>query len=242
MGKKRPESSSQKNEPKGFGSMSHRRNLSNIKLLLSAPEIQVLVRETRALLALPPEGLPDSHEAILDWRNKTVAQLPEIETCLYDAAEKIINLCGLPASYAESIKSYVIAGIIHAPPLAFSEGPYLGKDIERGPRKSVTITFYSKLTDDDLAYLKKYVNEIAGTFLPEIRGISDIEQKLLIEEQLSDREREDPSTGEKYRIPTREIAKFVEEELGTETTTAHVHDNKRSLKKLRDGHFKKFGK
>ena len=222
--------------------MSHRRNLSNVKLLLSAPEIQAIVQEARRSLALPPEGLTDSHEAILDWRNKTAARLPEIETCLYDTAEKIISLCSLPASYADSIKSYVIAGIIHAPPLSFSEGPYLAEDIERGPRKSVTITFYSKLTDDDLEYLKKYVNEIAGAFLPEVRGISDIDQKLLIEEQLSSREREDPSTGEKYQIPTREIAEYVEEELGTKTTAAHVHDNKRSLKKLRDGHFKKFGK
>jgi hypothetical protein len=86
------------------------------------------------------------------------------------------------------------------------------------------------------------VNDIAGTFLPEVREIRDIDKKLLIEKQLSDREREDPSTGERYRIPTNEIAAYVEEELGVKATKTDIHENKRSLKKLRSGHFKKFGK
>ena len=242
MREKHIKSTSKKAEKKGFGAMSHKRNLSNIKLLLSAPDIQKIVLGARNFLALPTEGLPDSHEAILDWRNRTADQLSKIETYLSDTAKKIIDQCGLPASYEESIKSYVIAGIIHAPPLGFSEGPYLADDIERGPRKSVTITFYSKLTDDDLTYLKRYVNDIAGTFLPEVRDIGKIDKQLLIEKLLTDREREDPSTGEKYQIPTNEIAAYVEEELNVKTTRTDVHGNKRSLKNLRKKHFKKFGK
>jgi hypothetical protein len=125
MREKHIKSTSKKAEKKGLGAMSHKRNLSNVKLLLSAPDIQKIVLQARKFLALPAEGLPDSHEAILDWRNKTADQLSKIETYLSDTAEKIVDQCGLPASYADSIKSYIIAGIIHAPPLSFSEGPYL---------------------------------------------------------------------------------------------------------------------
>ena len=222
--------------------MSHRRNLGMVKLLLSASEIQEIVREARKFLALPPEGLPDSHEAIVEWREKTVSKLSEIETYLFDTSEKIVGQCGLPANYADSIRSYIIAGIIHAPPLAFSEGPYFHGNVDEGPRKSVTITFYSKLTDNDLTDLKKYVNNFAGRFLPETRDLNGVDKKILIEKLLSDREREDTATGEKYLMPTSEILAFVAEELHVKVTRADIHDNKRLLKKLRDKYFKKFGK
>jgi hypothetical protein len=66
------------------------------------------------------------------------------------------------------------------------------------------------------------VNDIAGTFLPEVRDIGKIDKQLLIEKLLADREREDPSTGEKYQIPTNEIAAYVEEELDVKTTRTDV--------------------
>lgn len=241
MQRKPVKSVSRKAKKKSFSAVSHKRNLDNLKLLLSDPAIGKIVQEARSSIGLPLNGLPETSEAIVSWRNETSSRHMEVETCLTETAEKIIDQCDLPANYADSIKSYIIANIVHAPPLVFSEGPYHAGNIEKGPRKSVTITFYSKLTDDDLKDLKRYVNNVAGTFLPETRAFDEVDKKLMIEKFLSNREREDSSTGEKYQMLTSEIAAFVEEELRVKTTHTDVYENKRSLKKLRSKRFKRLG-
>ncbi len=170
-------------------------------------------------------------------------QLPE--NYLTDTVNYIIDFCDLPANYGDSIRTYIVHGILHAPPLIFSEGPYYYTDVDKPMRKkSVTITFYAKLTDADLKVIKRHVNNVVGKGLPDFQPLSgDIDRKIKME-KMSRRYRERFDTNSRkafYRMPAKTVAKKIQDESGIKTTAHDVHEGAREVKKHWKKRFKKLG-
>lgn len=228
-----------KKSPRGqFAASSHARNLQHLRLLLSVPKIQQLVSSARLQLELPDIGSQDFFEKIAIWSTENTVSRFDREELLSQITNQIMDLAGLPKSYEDSIRTYVVSDITSVPAFIFSEGPYLADELIRKPRNFVTITFHSKVTDADLRDLKKYVNNVAGRFLIDShQELSGVDKMLAIEALQIDRIREDISTDTTYEVPTKEIAEYVGEEIGERVTIQDVYENKRALKKLRKKRF-----
>ena len=262
---------------------SHKKNLDNLKLLLSDLDIKQIVARTRKFLNIPTGGFADpenikTEEELGQWRGEMYKREKELldrfrpivkkikeqvkaklsdeataqkqidmlyeqlpENYLTARVVEIIKNCNLPINYEDSIRRYLVFGNIFAPAHPFNVVSY-SEDPKVRLRESVTVKFYSKLTDDDLKPLKKLVNNIFGEELPESPGpIKDIDKKIKIEEINRNREVFDVRDRVGYKLTAREIAEMVDDESEpyTATTINQVHDAPRELKKLRDKRFKK---
>ena len=166
------------------------------------------------------------------------SKLPE--NYLAATVDYIVDVCQLPANYADSIRTYIIANVLQAPPHIFSEGPYMyAEKVDRS--KFVTITFYAKLTDADLKELKKYVNNLAGTRMPDFQALAGVDKKIKIEEMYADRKRFDVATYSSYKITAKEVAENIQADSGSKTKVSDVYEAVRGIKELRKKRFKKLG-
>ncbi len=166
------------------------------------------------------------------------SKLPE--NYLTATIDYIIDVCELPANYADSVRTYIVSNILHAPPHIFSEGPYVYEEkVDRS--KFVTITFYAKLTDADLKELKTYVNDLAGERLPDFQPLTEVDKKIKIEEAWEDRKKVDVVTNTPYRMTAAEIAENIQADSGSKTKASDVYEAVRGMKELKNKRFKKLG-
>ncbi len=166
------------------------------------------------------------------------SKLPE--NYLTATIDYIIDVCQLPGNYADSIRTYILCNILHAPPHIFSEGPYVYEEkVDRS--KFVTITFYAKLTDVDLKELKKYVNELAGARMPDFQPLTEIDKKIKIEDMYADRERFNETDNVRYKMTAEEIAENIQADFKSKTKASDVYEAVRGINELRKKRFKKLG-
>lgn len=251
--------------------VTHRRNLDNMKLLVSHEEFQKLVRDIRAYLDIPEKGLNVGTE-VSEWfaqhyqrtnemladksflkeasgiKNKFQKSLifEEAELKLQKHYDKvpinffknrlklIIESFNLPDHYETYIRDYILTNKVNAPAQNFVTSAYI--DPAQPGERYVNVKIYSKLTNDDLATLKIWVNEMFGTQLPEYQKLKDIDTKLELEEWYKNRTKMDTVENQYYTMSAEEIA---EEILGNKDQKRQVYESVNELRKLRK---KRFGK
>ncbi|MDE1925414.1 MAG: hypothetical protein KGH79_04550 [Patescibacteria group bacterium] len=162
------------------------------------------------------------------------------ENYLTSTIDYIIRLCELPANYEDSIRTFIVSNILHAPPEIFTEGPYVyAGQVDRS--KFVTVTFYAKLTDADLKELKKYVNNVAGRKLPNFQPIPRIDTMVKMEELWEDRAKFDEVDRVIRRMTAKEIAENMRQDFKLKTKTRDVYEGVREIKELKNKRFKNLG-
>lgn len=152
------------------------------------------------------------------------------------SVQRLAEEFNAPANYLHSIRHYILFNeATWAPMQNFAEI----RDHSHKGENTVTLKFYTKLTDNDLKYIKNYVNNFAGKNLPEFYPLHDIDAKIAAERYYLNRDVRDEVEQKPYRLSSREIAENVEEDTGKKIPPGKVYDAVRSLKRARDKRFKK---
>lgn len=178
-------------------------------------------------------------EAIRESLNKKVITRTEAEKQSYEAhlilpinyrthvIDELINNFRLPKNYAFMLRGYLFNNSTTYLINNFSITP--SKD-----RRSVEVTIYTKLTDDDLTQIKDHVNNYFGKGLPYIQNLNDIDTKLLIEKTLERKIEFDPVTNTEYRLSHEDIAERI---FGDPSRKNEVYETKRGLARLRKSRY-----
>lgn len=141
----------------------------------------------------------------------------------------------LPDNFVEAVRLYFTHGLITAPPVNFSFGPYEGAR----PFKEygfIPVKIYARLTQKELAELGKEI-ELMGEHMPRYQPLKDIDRKLKLEDSYLKRADDfDHATGQSFKTTAADIAQV---ELGSKTKRNQVYEAQRELKNMRK---KLFGK
>jgi hypothetical protein len=186
---------------------------------------------------LTPESMAKKQTTLL------YQKLPE--NYLTKTVADIIRYYDLPNNYEDSIRTYIISGIITAPPFPFSIVSHSVEDEPLlNPAKSVSLDIYAELTEDD----RKSLNRIIKIFREQLpqspESITNLDQKLQIEKELASKETIDPVEYIKHKRTAKDIAEAVDAALeqDTHTTVSQVNEAPRELRRLRKRFTKKLGK
>lgn len=141
----------------------------------------------------------------------------------------------VPENFNESIKHYLMFGIVEAPPLNYSFSQHL-----EGPKlrhaRYISVNVFAQLTKDEAVGLAKWI-KIMGDELPQYKPLKDIERKLTIEQWYRKRHRDfDHATGQMFKTTASDIAQEV---LGSSKKKREVYEAVREIRDLRK---KRFGK
>ena len=157
----------------------------------------------------------------------------------------IIKEYNLPINYEKCIQRYIISGtVISVPAATFSVVSY-DEDPKVRLFEKVTVEFYSKIKDDDLAQLKHVINDsfFGKRLLESLEPARNVDIKLKIEEEKLNNELRFDGAEQKMRKNTaKDIAEIVSDIQGVPVTTNQVYDSKREMKRLRSRFKKKSGK
>lgn len=261
-----------------FYSAAQKKNLDNIKLLVSYPLFQKEVTSIREYLDIPAGGFGDNYEKSKQWHEKILKLSDEIsntksffaqedkirqklknkeieyrmakkQMCLHwhkapcnyltDSVEFLTKKFNLPLHYDSFLRNYIISGTlnpIYMPLDNFTIGSFPGSVLLREVRY-VPVTIYAKLTDVELADIKKAVNEFNEN-LPQFQPLKNIDDKLTLEEWFLNREGFDELEQEKYKTTAGEMAKETFGSLN-KRNKKKIYDSIKELKELRE---KRFGK
>lgn len=150
----------------------------------------------------------------------------------------IIRDFGLPAQYANGIRQYILYNeITTAPAQSFVVHSPNNKQGEL--EQAVHVTFYSKINDDDLKRLKKWINEVVGKHLVDPKPLKNIDAKILMTKMYENRKRYDPQQEGWYKMKTKEIIDNVRQDTGIKVSASQVRDAPRELASLRKKRFRK---
>lgn len=151
--------------------------------------------------------------------------------------KNILLKFNLPANYKESIRSYIFYNIPifkFLSPINFRRGTK-----EDRKENSVSITFYSKITDQDLKLAKKVVNGFFKNTLPKVSPLKDIDLKLKIKEYYDNRDVYNEGDDEYYRLDVKEIIENIKADTGRKVNPSDVYEVVRALNNLSNKRFKK---
>lgn len=236
----------------------------HIKLLLSDPRFKEAVQKVRGQLGIPPEGFYKEEDVALwiekqDEEDDRILFSPELEErirkinkdfeaqnitsqqrkdLLYEAhlaiptnyknhaVREIIKDFNLPENYKLSLNAYVVNNYFPLPKhFSFSY------DKEK---RGIAIHIYTRLTDEDLKEIKKFVNTVYKKKLPQMLAIKDLDTRLAVEKLLQEKYEFDEATGETYKLKNKDIAERV---LKGSSKKGAVYEAQRSLKRLRKVRF-----
>ena len=228
---------------------SYAKNLDNLKLLFSDPDIEKMIENAREMLKIPQNGffaVENSADEMEHWwaemyrrSNETKNSEPSVNY-LTKMVATIVKDWSLPLNYADSIQTYIVSGEIIAPPFPFSFTSTPDAQPEEDPAKILSVNFYTDVTDEDLRSLKWIGNFFKRQLPPSPEPIKDIEAKLLIEKMRKDKKVYNTVDEVWAKRTVKDIADFVGEEFETRVTVNQVHDNPREMNRIRK-RFKKSG-
>lgn len=145
----------------------------------------------------------------------------------------------VPLNCEQSLYLYILYNdLIRPPTTPFSISTGSSKDRNE---RAVSLIFYAKITDADLKFVKNTVNDLFDK-LPKINPVKDIDIKLAIEKSQQNREGFDHVSNKKYRIPAKEIAEVLSEDMKKKIKVSDIYEVPRELKILRNKRFRKSGK
>lgn len=242
----------------------NRRNIDNMRLLVSYPEFQKRVREIRINLSIPEGGIK-KYKDMEQWMRNT----SDKDTAIQRSSEYIkeekkiwslkrqkkINrneeemlwkklLHQLPFNYlTDSIREIMVDFNIPENYELFLR-MYLTTGSINAPASNfsatitkkhcVPITIYARLTDRDLKEIKKYVNGYFGKKLPFVQKVRDVPKKLEIESLYLQGEEYDPVSQKSYKLNNEDIAEKV---FGNKKREKDIYEIVRSLDGLRKRRF-----
>jgi len=145
----------------------------------------------------------------------------------------VVDKFNLPVHFTDSIKSYIIRGVITAPCNNFTGGEYPSWTLLSKVRY-FPIKIYSKLTDTEFEDLKKYIKCLSEK-LPKFKPLKNIDRRLTIEEWYHDRVKFDIVEEKEYTLTLSEIAENL---LRDKRLAKKIYDIVRELKELRERRFR----
>ncbi|SRR6266481_4415141 len=165
-------------------------------------------------------------------------QLPE--NYLTKTGDRIVKEFKAPANYKNSVRAYIISGVVSAPVLSFSLASPYAEEFPASPPKPATPEFYTKPTNYDLKILKLLMSTSLGGQLPDNpKPIKDIDKKIAIEKMRRNKIVVDEVTRKPHTLTAKDIAENVDDEFGKKTTVSQINEGSRELK---DHRGKRFGK
>jgi hypothetical protein len=146
----------------------------------------------------------------------------------------------VPLNSAHALQRYILFNRLDFSPAS----PFVtstGSSKDRHER-SVSLTFYAKITEADLRSVKRTVNGFFGKNLPKVNPLKNIDTKLAIEKYHQNREVYDHVTDESYRLTAKEIVDNVKADTGKKIKPTDIYEVPRELENLRNKRFRKSGK
>lgn len=144
----------------------------------------------------------------------------------------IIERFNLPKNFTYFLRQYIVFNKLSAPSNNFAI--VTRTDLTGEQHESVEV--YAKLNNDELVYLKNYVNSHLE-YLPTITPLKNLETNLKVEDWVKNRERLDVISGESYVMNNIEIAENL---LGGKEQAKKVYDIVDGLKEQRHKRFNQF--
>lgn len=195
---------------------AHKKNIDNMRLLVSDPDFQKEIAEIRKNPILTSTGISTtaSYDEIQEFRN---------------AVTKICKSFGVPKNYDRYIEEYIHEEEIHAPLNNFDVCP---SPDALDPREAryITINVYAKLTNPELEDLKKEV-ELLGNKLISFQPIKDIGKKIRSEQVIATKNAHNATADKGDRLTVKEMK--------NKKTAKRISEDHRELEKHR---VKRFGK
>ncbi|MFZ3099835.1 MAG: hypothetical protein WA103_01205 [Minisyncoccales bacterium] len=147
----------------------------------------------------------------------------------------ITDKFGLPENYSDFIRGYILDGRTTERTSNFSIMPFY-KDKGGRTARHLTVKIYARLTDRDLADLKRQIDLVIKNKLPKYQELRNIDKKLNLEKWVENRIKHDEVNDIDYKMTNGEIAKNL---FGSKEKAKKVNDTYRSIKKLRESRFGK---
>jgi hypothetical protein len=142
----------------------------------------------------------------------------------------LINKFNLPLNFYDHIKSYIFFNQISAPQHNYS--PTISFDLN--DRRSLTITIYTKLTEDEIKELNYYIQLFGKDNLIKYNDAKNVRLASEIKIAHADRTYIDPQTG---IVRKATLADLAEEYLGSRKEALQVSAMLRDLAKLQKDRF-----
>lgn len=235
---------------KFYSKSTHKKNLDLMKLLISYDKFQDDVKEIRDYMCITDGGISTEAESIKKW-NKTIAKKDEEirKSSIHEKESKepnrkiptnyitlmidsLIEKYNLPKNFRYGLRKYIMFGEVSAPSNNFA---LVGRtDISEEWHEGIEI--YAELSNDEVKFLKRYLDSFLGTKVPSVPTLKNINRDLEVERLAKDRKRFDPIEQKTYRMKDSEIA---ENTLNSRNENKKVYD---ILVGLEDQRYKRFEK
>jgi hypothetical protein len=146
----------------------------------------------------------------------------------------IIDKFNLPLNFSDYIRKYILFNEISAPFNNFIVGPWPKGITSISNLPYLPITIYAKLTNKELAQIKKETETNLAKRLPRYREIKDIDRQIELDDWNRHKSTFDEVERETYSVTAKEISKDV---FKRSDKAQRVYDSTRGLKKLRKKRF-----
>jgi hypothetical protein len=210
-----------------------KKNLDNMLLFVSDPEVEKDVKHIRKIFAIPPDGFgsPAKYD---QWMSGLAVEYGKMITHDERDLSAFIRFMramstlgkGLPENFARYLRDHVLYGETNAPLQNFAIVPTDG-GLEPG---TLNVKIYATLTDEEWAELKKMVT-LMGAHLPKYRPLKDVERKLAREKKVRDIQEYNKQEDREYRATYGEAV--------GEGVAKQARENIRELTDLRKQRFGK---
>lgn len=195
---------------------AHKKNINNIRLLISHPDFQKEIAAIRGAPIFTSTGISAdaTYDEIREFRNTVT---------------KICSSWHVPKNYDRYIEEYIRVGEVRAPVNNFEVCP-APDVIDPKEARYITINVYAKLTNPELEDLKKEV-ELLGKHLLSFQLIKDIGEKIRSEEVIVTKDTHNAKAGKEDQLTVKEMKNKKE--------AKRISEHHRELKKHR---LKRFGR
>ncbi len=152
--------------------------------------------------------------------------------------DDIIDDFGLPLNYKQAITRYVISETMSGVPSKNWEPAKVSSSKDEHRKRSLAITIYSKLAQDEIDELNDYIKWVGEKTLPQYREVENSDLMVKVK-NACDAQYFDEKTGKKKKSSHADIA---EEYLGSRKKAGKVREMLRMLKDHQSRRFQRRGK